>query len=359
MTRPARVLVRLPNWLGDIVMATPALAALRRHFATSTLLAAAPAPFAPLVSAVPGIDEVVPLPAGRGLVRVRADAEATAGARADLVVLLTNSFGSALAARRAGVPERWGYRADARGWLLTRRVSRRHRGGPQGRHHSHYYLRLLDALGIAATEQPASIDVPAAWRERALALLAGRGADPSRPVVGLAPGAAYGGAKRWPPAHVARLVQALADRTEATMVLVGAAGDRETGHEIESRVRDTAGAASGSGRLVNLIGATDLPTLAGLAVHARAFVSNDSGAMHLAAAVGTHVIALFGPTNEHATSPLGPHTLLVEDVFCRPCLLRECPIDHRCMKRITPDAVFAAVTPHLSTPRPAPPEVAR
>jgi heptosyltransferase-2 len=142
-------------------------------------------------------------------------------------------------------------------------------------------------------------------------------------------------------------VQELVSRTDASVVLVGAGGDRETGHEIESRIRDTAGSAGVRGRLVNLIGATDLPTLAGVAVHARAFVSNDSGAMHLAAAVGTHVVALFGPTNEHATSPLGPHTLLVEDVFCRPCLLRECPIDHRCMKRITPEAVFAAVVRQL------------
>jgi heptosyltransferase-2 len=347
MIPPSRVLVRLPNWLGDIVMAAPAVAALRREFGASTLAAAVPAAFAPLVAAMPGVDEAVPLAAGRGLARVHSDAEAMVRAQADIVVLLTNSFGSALAAWRAGVPERWGYASDVRGWLLTRAVSRRHRGGPPGTHHSHYYLRLLDGLGIAATGQPAKIDVPPAWRERALALLADRGLDASRPVVGLAPGAAYGGAKRWPPVHAARLVQELVSRTDASVVLVGAGGDRETGHEIESRIRDTAGSAGVRGRLVNLIGATDLPTLAGVAVHARAFVSNDSGAMHLAAAVGTHVVALFGPTNEHATSPLGPHTLLVEDVFCRPCLLRECPIDHRCMKRITPEAVFAAVARQL------------
>jgi heptosyltransferase-2 len=348
VTPPARVLVRLPNWLGDIVMAVPAVAALRRHFERSTLVGAAPEAFASLVGAVPGVDEVVPLAAATGWARVRHDAGAIAAARADLVVLLTNSFGSALAARRAGVPERWGYARDGRRWLLTRAIPRRHRGTHPGPHHSRYYLRLLDGLGIDASPEPVQIDVPAAWRQRAADLLATRGVGPGRPIVGLAPGAAYGGAKRWPPAHVARLVVALAERSDATAVLVGAGGDRGTGHEIESKIREASRRVEADGRLVNLIGATDLPTLAGIAARAAAFVSNDSGAMHLAAAVGTHVVALFGPTDEQATSPLGPHTILVRDVFCRPCLLRECPIDHRCMKRITPDAVLDALWCHLA-----------
>jgi heptosyltransferase-2 len=354
--------VRLPNWLGDIVMALPALDAVRRQFRDATLAVALPAPLAPLLQAVPGVDEVVALATVTGLARVRRDTEALRAGRFDVAVLFTNSFGSALAAKRAGIPERWGYRRDARGWLLTRRVPRRAgRDDGRARHHSNHYRRLVEALGAPRADADACLRVPQAWAERAVRLLSDRGGDAARPLVGIAPGAAYGGAKRWPPGLVARLIGSLLSETDATVVLVGAPADRETGHEIESLFRAVPGDATrraaapdvppAPARVVNLIGATDLPALAGLLSRLQAFVSNDSGAMHLAAAVRTHVIALFGPTDEVATAPLGPHTIVVRDVFCRPCLLRECPIDHRCMKRITPDAVHDLVVHQLQVPR--------
>ena len=358
MIAHTRIVARLPNWLGDVVMALPALDAVRRQFPEATLAAAAPAPLAPLLQAVPGVDETVPLAAATGLERVRRDAEALRAGRFDLAVLFTNSFGSALAVKRAGIPERWGYRRDARGWLLTRRVPRRAgRHDGRARHHSNHYRRLVEALGAPRADGEVRLRVPGAWTDRAAQLLADRGVDPARPLVGIAPGAAYGAAKRWPPSFVARLIESLADGSDATVVLVGAPADRETGHEIESSFRapwrdalhgvPAPGSRAGTVRVVNAIGATDLPTLAGLLSRSHAFVSNDSGAMHLAAAVGTHVIALFGPTDEVATAPLGPHTIVVRDVFCRPCLLRECPIDHRCMKRITPEAVHDLVVRQL------------
>lgn len=340
-TPPARVLVRMPNWLGDLVMSLPAFGALRAHFGEATVAAGAPATLAPLLSGVPGVDEVVPLAGATGLSRIRADARTLRLGRFDLVVLLTNSFGSALAAWRAGVPARWGYRADARGWLLTRAVSRRGRRHGGERHHSRYYVRLVRGLGIDAAEGEPRLTIGAAWRERAGRLLADAGLDPARPLVGIAPGAAYGGAKRWPPSYVAALLRLLAEHSNAAAVLLGAPADRETGHEIESEVRGVTGLASL--RAANLIGRTDLPALVGVLAQCRAFVSNDSGAMHLAAAAGIHVTALFGPTREWATAPLGPHTVLTTDVFCRPCMLRECPIDHRCMKRITPESVLASL----------------
>jgi heptosyltransferase-2 len=123
-------------------------------------------------------------------------------------------------------------------------------------------------------------------------------------------------------------------------VLVGAAGDRDAGREIESALPSDV-------RVVNLIGRTDLRQLIGVLARCAAFVSNDSGAMHLAAALGVPVTAIFGPTDERVTSPLGNHDVLVHPVFCRPCMLRDCPIDHRCMKGITADAVFAAVSARL------------
>ncbi|HKX70302.1 MAG TPA: glycosyltransferase family 9 protein [Acidimicrobiales bacterium] len=126
----------------------------------------------------------------------------------------------------------------------------------------------------------------------------------------------------------------------AACVLVGAGADREAGRAIESSLPPDVS-------VLNLIGRTDLRLLIGVLARCRAFVSNDSGAMHLAAAAGVPVTAIFGPTNERATAPLGEHDVLLEPVFCRPCMLRECPIDHRCMKRISPDAVFASVARRL------------
>jgi heptosyltransferase-2 len=162
-------------------------------------------------------------------------------------------------------------------------------------------------------------------------------------MVGLAPGAAYGHAKRWPPNRVAGVIERLS-RDGVDCVLVGAAGDRSAGREIES-------ALPSGVRVLDLIGRTDLRVLMGVLARCAAFVSNDSGAMHLAAAVGVPVTAIFGPTDERATAPLGSHDVLIHQVFCRPCMLRDCPIDHRCMKGITVDAVYASVARHLAGAR--------
>jgi heptosyltransferase-2 len=129
-------------------------------------------------------------------------------------------------------------------------------------------------------------------------------------------------------------------------VLVGAAHDRDAGRAIESWLR--ANAAEALPRVKNLVGHTDLGTLVALTSRSRVCVTNDSGVMHVAAATGRPVVAIFGPTDERVTRPLGRGDVLTADVFCRPCHLRDCPIDHRCMKRITVDAVFAAVSRHLA-----------
>jgi heptosyltransferase-2 len=159
--------------------------------------------------------------------------------------------------------------------------------------------------------------------------------------VGFAPGAANGHAKRWLPEHYAALIGRLVRERGAECVLVGSGDDAASGRAIESSLGSAAEYARGG--VANLIGRTDLRTLAGLAVRCRAFVANDSGAMHLVAASGTPVVALFGPTDERATSPLGPHQVLANPVWCRPCLLRECPIDHRCLRGLDPDRVYDAV----------------
>jgi heptosyltransferase II len=322
--------VRAPNPLGDAVMALPAMAALRSAFPHAAVVVAAAPSVAPLfherTAASP--DEVL-------IVDKDSEASALRGANADIAILLTNSFRTAWVCRQAGIRNRWGYRAYGRGPLLTRRVSR-----PHGRRHqSEYYLHLVRALGFDTPSTLPRIDISTATRERVTDLLDASNVDRSRPIVGMAPGAAYGHAKRWPPARVAELASRLSARG-ATSVLVGALSDRDTGREIESSV--PAGA-----RLVNLIGRTDLRQLAGLLAECHAFVSNDSGAMHLAAAAGVPVAAIFGPTDERVTAPLGDHDVIIHQVFCRPCMLRDCPIDHRCMRGISVDVVFDAVIRRL------------
>ena len=165
----------------------------------------------------------------------------------------------------------------------------------------------------------------------------------SPPRVGTAPGRSSrsrlalrtGGAKRWPARSFAAVASALVSDDAAGIVLVGSAGDVRAGTEVE----ESAAIAP-----LNLIGRTDLPTLAGVLVSCRGLVTNDSGAMHLAAALGIGVTAMFGPTDERETSPLGsaPPVVLIHDVWCRPCMLRECPLLHRCMRGITVDDVLAA-----------------
>jgi len=333
---PETMVVLTPNWLGDAVMALPALAAVRRHDPDAALIVAARPSTAALFRMVPGVDRVLPLDARSR----RADAEALARISADRALLLPNSFGSAWAARSAGIAERWGYASDFRRLLLTKAI-----GKPRGRmHQSEYYLALVSALGMAPTGERPRIVVPDEAIGRAAGLLAKHGIGDGTVIVGMAPGAAYGGAKQWPPVRFGRLAQLLYERHGVVSVLVGAGGDRSAGLEIEP-----------GPHVVDLIGQTDLAVLAGVMARARAFVSNDSGAMHMAAAAGLPVTAIFGATDERATAPLAAaaasapaHEILTSDVFCRPCMLRECPIDHRCMKRIAPERVCEAVERQLA-----------
>ena len=328
-----RVVVLAPNWLGDVVMALPAIMAVRQWFAEAHLAVAARGSVAPVLSMVDGLDEAITL-AGRD------DARELAAGRFDAALLLPNSFASAWLARQAGVRERWGYRADLRGILLTRAVRRPH--GPVTQ--AAYYLALVQALGGPSAPLVAGLKVADTQREAASTLLRAHGWT-GGPLVGFAPGAAFGPAKRWPPDRVAQVAHALATSLGSTPVLVGAGGDLDTIAEVIARYRTLKGASS---EVIDLGGRTDLPTLAGVFAQCGAVVSNDSGAMHLAAAVGVPVTAIFGPTNEHATAPL-PHPsgrvarIVAGQARCRPCLLRRCPIDHRCMTSIDPGDVARRV----------------
>jgi len=334
------VLVVSPNWLGDAVMALPALADIRRHFAGARLLVAARPSVADLFRLVPGVDEVMMAEwrgawwhrraLGADVMRLRETGATTA-------ILFPNSFASALAPSRAGIAV-WGYRSDLRSRLLSRAVRR----PKTPLHQGDYYQHLVRELGIATGSLEPTLSIPPATMAEARALLTDRGWDGTSPLVALAPGAAYGKAKQWPPSHLVRLITDLTQDRRVACVLVGSRGDADTTAAIRRGVpRDC------QPLVLDLAGATTLPVLAAVLSLSRACVSNDSGAMHLAAAAGAPVVAVFGPTNERATRPLTRAGVRAEvvsvPVWCRPCMLRECPIDHRCMTRIEPRDVLAAL----------------
>jgi lipopolysaccharide heptosyltransferase II len=334
LQNPDRLLIRAPNWLGDAVMALPALAAIRAALPGTHIAVAAIGSVAPIFYETTAASPNQVLTISDRSSEVKAIGEEAF----DAVLLLPNSFRSAWNARRAAIRERWGFATSFRGFLLTRRVA-----VPRRRlHQSAYYLALVRGLGFDAAESIPRMTVRPETAARASELLAKSGVAPSATLVGFAPGAAYGHAKRWPPARVAEVVTRVSRERGAVSVLVGAHADRDAGREIESSL--PVGVS-----VVNLIGRTDLRQLAGVLARCSAFVSNDSGAMHLAAAVGVPVTAIFGPTDERVTAPLGDHDVILREVFCRPCMLRDCPIDHRCMKRITSDEVFETVAGRLST----------
>jgi heptosyltransferase-2 len=338
---PITILISAPNWLGDAVMALPAIADVRRHLPSGRLVIAARPAVADLFRMVPGVDDIVSLPwKGRWWKRsaLRADAVAIGSIGADVAILLPNSFAAAWLVRRAAIPERWGYATDMRRPLLSRAVHRPRRSMHQGA----YYQHLTNALGIPAGPLQPRLLVPQHAIDAVRRLLLERGWDGQRPLAVLAPGAAYGTAKRWLPSHVATLATDLVRNRHMTCALVGSNADRATTAVVLGSI-----AADARARVIDIAGSTTLELLAGVFSLADICVSNDSGAMHLAAAIGTPVIAIFGPTREHETAPLacagGRTEVLTHPVWCRPCMLRECPIDHRCMTRITPARVSLAV----------------
>ncbi|HEV8210767.1 MAG TPA: glycosyltransferase family 9 protein, partial [Vicinamibacterales bacterium] len=206
----------------------------------------------------------------------------------------------------------------------------------RGLHQVESYQGLVRTLGFASGPVEPRVRVPQEARDAASRLLADAGWNGRAPLVALAPGAAYGGAKRWPPEYFGELVSALA-ADGVSSVMVGSTADAAT-------ATDVARAAGAAGRLHNLVGRTDLSALAGVLTLCRTLVTNDSGAMHLAAAAGVSVTAMFGPTDDAATRPLGEaHAILTHPVWCRPCMLRECPLDHRCMRGIDVAAVLASM----------------
>src|ERR1700730_6337931 len=334
-----KILVRAPNWVGDAVMAIPALEAIRRaHAAADVAILARPA-VADLYRDQPFANRILEYE-NSGRHKGWWGREKRVGAlrreRFDLAVLLQNAFEAAWLAWRAGIPERAGYARDGRGLLLTKPICVP-KEGDIPRHESHYYLELVRRAGWIETRgeiAPIRLCVPPSAREAAEASLLRAGAREGAWSCGIAPGASYGAAKCWPPERFAALADRLISECAADVILFGTPNEKEMAARICSAMKRPP---------ISLVGQTSMGDLAAHFSACSIFIGNDSGALHVAAAAGLPVIGIFGSTDPEGTGPVTPQFALIrEAVSCSPCFLRSCPVDHRCMTRIAVDAVFAA-----------------
>jgi heptosyltransferase-2 len=335
----SKVLVRATNWLGDAVMSLPAIRAIRQVFPHAHLAVLARPSVAGLYARETAIDQVIPCPALQG---PRARRQFAAGLRAlrfDGAILLPNAFDAALTVWLAGIPERIGYRRDGRGMLLTRAIEVPEPGDIP-RHERFYYLELLRRAGLIERFPESGairLDGIAEARQAGAAHLGALGV--AGPAIGISPGAAYGDAKRWLPERFAESGQQLAGALGASVLVFGAAAERPLCETVAELLRRAGIPAR------NLAGETSLPEFIDLAAACRLFLTNDSGAMHVASALGVPTVAVFGATDDTTTGPTGDLARVVrEHAECSPCLLRQCPIDHRCMTRVTAAGVTAAAS---------------
>jgi len=337
---PEKILVRATNWVGDAVMSLPAVRALRKRYPASYIAVLAKPWVADLYTRESCIDELISYPAARGAKDAAGKwrvVRRIARERFDWAVVLPNAFETALVAWLARIPRRIGYSRDARSFLLTDAVVVPKQGEVPP-HQRYYYLELLRRAGVLAS-LPAipSIELEGAVQAREAGAWRFRELEMPERVIGVSPGAAYGSAKRWLPERFAEAAARLASGAHSGVVVFGSPGERALCETVAAAV-GTHGAQA-----LNLAGKTSLGQFIELAAACRLYLTNDSGAMHIASALGVPTVAIFGPTDSIATGPTGPATVVVrESVSCSPCLLRECPIDHRCMTRVTVDRVVRA-----------------
>ena len=325
-----KILLRGPNWVGDSVLAIPAMKAVRARFPEAEITLLVRPWVAGIFRTAPFIDHLWSEPRPAGISEWMRIINSIRKSRFDLALLFPNSFESAVMIFLGGVPQRIGYATDGRRWLLTNSLK-----PASGKHHQvHYYLALAGALSAEVTHPSISIEANAEEKAQAERLLASEGVSPGRRYLVLNPGAAYGSAKRWNEEGFADAGDTLATELDLDVAIVGSEKERSIGESIQKRMRS---------RVAVLSGRTSMETLIGVISGSSLVLTNDSGPMHVAAALGIPTVAIFGSTDDVVTGPWGPRARVVrEPVECSPCMLRECPIDHRCMTRVSAEAVCRA-----------------
>ncbi|MEP6539395.1 MAG: lipopolysaccharide heptosyltransferase II [Bryobacteraceae bacterium] len=331
-----KILVRATNWVGDAVMSLPALQAIRGAFPDAHIAVLARSWVADIYARETFADEVIPYESPRGFKDLAGKwrlARKLAARKFDVAVLLQNAFEAAAIVRLAGIPRRIGYDRDGRGWLLTEAIPVPVKGEIPG-HERFYYLELLRRAGIIAVlPESEAIRLAGAGPAASAGSLRFGQMGIAGGVIGISPGAAYGTAKRWLPERFADAAASL----NGTVALFGSLDERPLCENIAGMLRQRGKAVH------NFAGQTTLSEFIELAAACTVYLTNDSGGMHIASALGVPTVAVFGATDHIATGPTGPLARIVrEAVECSPCLLRECPIDHRCMTRVPVERVALA-----------------
>lgn len=331
-----RVVVRAPNWLGDAVISIAALRELRRLLPNSHITVVSKPGTADVFARIDDIDDVI-VYERKGLNSVFDQVREWKRHRFDLALLFQNAFEAATIAFMARVPLRVGYATERRGFLLTHSVSIPE--WKNERHEIFYYLNLVAELerrlfetATVETETPHfGISVSDDQKRDARTLLRERGVEVAKSLVLLCPGSVNSRAKRWPAERYAALADRLAGEG-STVALIGAPSELDVSRQVAAFAKQTPLVLTGQTSVAELISIISVGDL---------LITNDTGPAHVGAAVGTPTLVVFGPTNPLTTKPFGPDAKIIRSPpVCAPCMLRDCPIDHRCMTAIGPDEVF-------------------
>ena len=334
-----RILVRSANWVGDAIMTTPALHTLRHHFPEAHITLLAKPWVVPVFEHNPDVNEIMVFQAENrhkghiGLWRLARDMRRQ---RFDVALLFQNAFEAALLAFLARIPHRIGFTTDGRSLLLSHRI-RGWKPLKKG-HLIDYYLGLLKGAGMTAVDRKFTLVVTPGEHRDALGTIARGGMSNKGSLVGFNPGATYGTAKRWPADRFAQLGRRFIDETGSGILIFGADAEKDLGDRIAGQI--------GPGCL-NLCGQTTLRQAMALIQVCTLFITNDSGLMHVAAALDIPQVALIGPTDPVATGPVNAVSRMLRDSQAcdlMPCMKSRCPIDHRCMTALSVEQVFDTAT---------------
>jgi heptosyltransferase-2 len=338
--------MRLPNWIGDLIMVTPAIRAVRKHWPRARLVAGLRRYGRPVLEGLPTVDELWELARKDERIgwSLPAYARRLRDARFDVAIFFTNSLTSAFGPALARIPERVGYEGDWRSPLLTRRAPRKDRRAPIPM--PRYYLDLVNFIGIPDDGGHYDVPVLPADEERAARLLAALGIVPDRPLAALNPGAKFGSSKLWALDRFAAIGDRLAADGFQVMILC-APGEAAIAKAIADKMR--APVASTHTQIV------PLDTLRGVVQRLALLVTTDTGPRHIAARLGVPTVVVMGSTHPVWTEWCLETTKVVRhDVPCGPCHLKRCPLDHACMDLVTTGEVWAAIQGVLAKERSAP-----
>lgn len=342
-----KIVVRGTNWIGDAVMTIPALRELRRLFPEASIALYTRKWAEGIFRDADFIDDILAFDdAGSTIGTITEQTRSLRSRKFDLAVIFPNSFRSAIAIKLAGIPRRFGYAKEGRGILLTDALPIP--DWKDQRHEVHYYLNIISEIEKAYFDRntvndaipDTSVPVSAERNNAARDILSKSGCILSRPLIALGPGSTNSMAKRWPASRFAELADALTSRFDANVIMLGSQAEVDVARAVSELSLS---------KPIDLTGKTDLGVATAILNSVDLFVSNDMGLAHIAAAVGTPTVVIFGPTNPVTTRPFAVNaTIISRDVECSPCMLRVCPIDHRCMTRVSVGDVMERIAEVLS-----------